>query len=146
MTRLEIMTACERPDGMTVEDELAWALHRMARWPNPQGTIMDAYVPGWLGEVVRGALNRYIDSAPPVIRDRRPTKEEVESAMDGEHSRWILAVEGWVMVYLYQPYPDIGCILYPAMNDLAPVEADGRDAPGHVWRPLAPDGSPMRLP
>jgi hypothetical protein len=63
MNRVEILESNEKPEGLTQTDELAWALSRVLRWTNPQGTIADAYVPGWLTQHAKDALLRYVHEA-----------------------------------------------------------------------------------
>lgn len=66
--RIEIIESVDRafpskPEGMTEADELAWALARVLRWPDPAGTIIDT-LPGWLAGLARAALRRYITRQP----------------------------------------------------------------------------------
>ncbi len=60
MNKVQIIESKERPEGMSEADELAWALARVLRWPNPNGTIADYYLPGWLSEHAKSALRRYL--------------------------------------------------------------------------------------
>lgn len=63
MKRTVIIKEIEKPEGMSAEDELAWALSRVLRWQNPLGTVMDYYIPSWLREYATDALKRYLE--PP---------------------------------------------------------------------------------
>ena len=60
MTRLEIIQSSDPPDNMTTEDKLAYALASIMTWPNPDGTIMETYIPGWLADIGRSAIVEYV--------------------------------------------------------------------------------------
>jgi hypothetical protein len=62
MDKREQMLSIEKPEGMSAQDELAWALCRVLRWPNPDGTIEQAYIPGWLAAIATDALTRHLDA------------------------------------------------------------------------------------
>jgi hypothetical protein len=57
--KTDVLSSRDKPDGMSVEDELAWALSSVMRWPNPNGTIAHAYVPPWLRDIAAHAIGRY---------------------------------------------------------------------------------------
>lgn len=40
-------------------DELAHALMRVLRWPNPEGTIGEYYLPKWLTQLAEDALTKW---------------------------------------------------------------------------------------
>jgi hypothetical protein len=63
MNREEITQSIDKPAGMSAEDELAWALAGLLRWPLPGGRDIAALLPGWLIDHARDALTRYRDCA-----------------------------------------------------------------------------------
>ena len=58
--RYDLLRAIETPHSMSVEDELAFALSRVMRWPNPEGPVGLTAIPGWLREIGLNALTRYV--------------------------------------------------------------------------------------
>lgn len=93
-------------------------------------------------------------SLPTVIRDRRPTREEVEGAMVEGVSRWLHSwlADGRHHIELidYRPGDERvtqqtyyrGNIL---RHQLDPSNL-GKPAPGEIWRPIGPDGAGLRIP
>ena len=64
MTRMDIVLTkdiSEREiNSMATEDKLAHALARIMRWENPNGTIIDEYIPLWLANQGKRAITEYV--------------------------------------------------------------------------------------
>jgi len=64
MTRMDIVLTKDISESeinsMATQDKLAHALARIMRWKNPNGTIMEAYIPYWLANQGKRALAEYV--------------------------------------------------------------------------------------
>lgn len=81
-------------------------------------------------------IARRLLRVPLVIRDRRPTREEVERAMVDGRAYFLHSGHGRMRLLWYDADRHGGV---PKLND------EGFPAPGEVWRAINPDGSPVMV-
>jgi len=100
-----------------------------------------------VGERATNEIERLQKPEPTIIRDRRPTREEADSMPSaarflGRTGRglhvWDVDIDDDDLIVLVRP-DDNGDV------DRIETAADGRSAPGEIWRPIGPDGEGLRL-
>lgn len=113
-----------------------------------RGSDLDAYMldtSSPVAECLTECAARLDAALPTVIRNRRPTREEVHAASIGGVSLWLATVP-WLAMPRTCWATTANPVTFLGVHDnRRSVSLDGSRAPGEVWRPIGPDGEPMTL-
>lgn len=104
----------------------------------------DSYDRG-VAECLAECAARLDAALPTVIRDRRPTREEVHAASIGGVSLWLATVPWLAMPRTCWATTANPVTFLGVHNNRRSVSLDGSPAPGETWRPIGPDGEPLTL-